>query len=185
MFGALLIAALAVLEPPPSGEPPVPSTPLAGGHEATDNWYGAPSALADGISLVMLAAGWGAKNESVFFLGGAGYLVAGPLGHLAHRRGDRALGSLGLRILAAGVASGAVFADFYLNGGCDPDGGPPCGEPLAGLLIGGAAMLGAAIADDVWLANDRPVSPPRPVATWTPSLLVTPQLGLLSLAGRF
>jgi len=185
MLGALLSAALAVVEPPPTGGPPVPPPLLAGGHEATNDWYGVPSALADGISLVMLGAGWGTKNESVLFLGGAGYLLAGPIGHLAHRRGDRALGSLGLRILATGAASGALFADFYLNRGCDPDAGPPCSAPLTGLLIGGAAMLGAAILDDVWLANDDSASPPRPVATLTPSLLVTSQLGLLSFAGRF
>ena len=180
MFGALLIAALLVVEPPPANEPPAP---LASGHAATSDWYGAPAAVADGISLVMMGAAWGAKSETVLFLGGAGYLLAGPLGHLVHGRGDRALGSLGLRILAAGLASGAVFADFYLNRGCDPDGGPPCGGPVTGLVIGGAVMLGAAILDDVWLANDR--LPQGPGATLTPSLVVTPQLGLLSLAGRF
>jgi hypothetical protein len=182
MLGVFLIAALAVVEPPAAGELPLPP---AGGHQATNEWYGAPSAVADGIFLVMMEAAWGVKNESVLFLGGAGYLLAGPIGHLVHGRGDRALGSFGLRILAAGAASGAVFADFYFNRGCDPDGGPPCGAPLTGLIIGGAAMLGVAILDDVWLANDRPASPSSPAATLTTSLVVTPQLGLFSLAGRF
>jgi hypothetical protein len=190
MWGALLFAALAGVEPPPTVEPPAPPPASGGAQEATDDWYGAPAAVADGVSLVMLETSWGVKNEGLLVLGGAGYLLAGPLVHLAHLRGDRALGSLGLRILAAGAASGAVFADFYFNRGCDPDGGPPCGVPVTGLVIGGAVMLGAAILDDVWLANDhlpndRVDAPQRPVATFTPSLVVTPQLGLLSFAGRF
>ena len=191
MLGALLIAALAMGELPAVAEPADVATPTASAataaaaHETADDWYGAPATVADGISLVMLEAGWGAKNERVFFLGVAGYLLAGPIGHLAHLRGDRALGSLGLRVLAAGLGYGAMFAEFYFNRGCDSEGGPPCYAPITGLVIGGAVMLGAAILDDVWLAKDRVESPPRSAVNWRPSVIVTPQLGLFSVAGRF
>ncbi len=144
-----------------------------------------PAAVADGLSLVLMASAWGTKQEALLFLGGAGYLLSGPIDHLANGRGDRALGSLGLRILATGLATGAVFADFYLHRGCDPDGGPPCGAPVVGLVTGGALMLGAAILDSAWLAHGPATSAPAVRSGLTPSLVVTPQLGLFAVAGRF
>lgn len=93
-------------------------------------------------------------------------------------------GSLGLRMVATGIAAAAVFADFYLSRGCDPDAGPPCGGPVVGLVAGGAVMLGAAILGDVWLARGPATSPPA-CTSLAPSLVVTSRVGLVSLAGRF
>lgn len=173
----LVAVFLAVESPPPLVAPASQQVDRA--------WYGAPAAVADGLSLVLMASAWGTKQEALLFVGGVGYLLSGPIDHLANGRGDRALGSLGLRMLATGMAAGAVFADFYLNRGCDPDAGPPCGAPVVGLVAGGALMLGAAILDDAWLARGSAASSPPIGAGLTPHLVVTPQLGLFSVAGRF
>jgi hypothetical protein len=173
----LVAVFLAVESPPPLVAPASQQVDFA--------WYGAPAAVADGLSLVLMASAWGTKQEALLFLGGAGYLLSGPIDHLANGRGDRALGSLGLRILATGMATGALFADFYLHRGCDPDVGPPCGAPVVGLVTGGALMLGAAILDGAWLARGPAASAPAVRAGLTPSLVVTPQLGLFAVAGRF
>ena len=45
-------------------------------------------------------------------------------------------------------------------------------------------MLGAAILDDVWLARGPATTPPARTSL-TPSLVVTPQVGLVSFGGRF
>ena len=176
LLAPVLVAAFLSVEPPLAA----PES-----QQADAVWYGAPAAVADGVALVLMASAWGTKQEALLFFGGAGYLLGGPIVHLANGRGERALGSLGLRLLAAGLATGAVVADFYLRRACDPDAGPPCGAPVTGLIAGGALMLGAAILDDVWLAHgpDLPSPPIRPGLT--PSLVVTPQLGLFSVAGRF
>jgi hypothetical protein len=179
-FGPVLLATFLAVEVPTSPPPVAEPTP----QQSDAAWYGAPAAVADGLSLALMGSAWGTKQETLLFLGGAGYLLGGPIGHLANGRGDRALGSFGLRMVAAGIASGAVFADFYLTRGCDPDAGPPCGAPVVGLVAGGAVMLGAAILDDVWLARGPAASPPA-CAALMPSLVVTSQLGLVSLAGRF
>jgi hypothetical protein len=179
-----LFAAFLAVEPPAAPPPVVQPSP----QQPEAAWYGAPAAIADGLSLVLMGSAWGTKQEVLLFLGGAGYLLGGPIGHLANGRRARAFGSLGLRMVATGIAAGAVFADFYLTRGCDPDAGPPCGAPVAGLVAGGAVMLGAAILDDVWLARGPAASPPASppaCAALTPSLVVTSQLGLVSLAGRF
>jgi hypothetical protein len=179
-FGPAFLAAFLVVEaptaPPPVAEPAPQQSAAA--------WYGAPAAVADGLSLVLMGSAWGTKQEALLFLGGAGYLLGGPIGHLANGRGERAAGSLGLRMVATGIAAGAVLADFYLSRGCDPDGGPPCGAPVGGLVAGGAVMLGVAILDDVWLARGPAASPPA-CAALMPSLVVTSRLGLVSFAGRF
>jgi hypothetical protein len=178
-FGSILLVALSAVDPPSAGPPgALPSPPTA---DAT--WYGAPAAVADGVSVALMATAWGTKQEGLLVLGGAGYILAGPIVHLANGRGERALGSLGLRLLAAGIAAGAVFMDFYVNRGCDPDAGPPCGAPIIGLVAGGAALLGAAILDD--LRARAPIAPPTARTSLTPSLVVTPQLGLVGVAGRF
>jgi hypothetical protein len=87
-------------------------------------------------------------------------------------------------MIATGIAAGAVFADFYLNRGCDPDAGPSCSAPVVGLVAGGVVMLGAALLDDGWLARGPAASSP-PSAALTPGLIVTSRVGLVSLAGRF
>jgi hypothetical protein len=116
-----LLAAFLAVEPPAAPPPVAEPAP----HQSDAAWYGAPTAVADGLSLVLMGSAWGTKQEVLLFLGGAGYLLGGPIGHLANGRGNRAVGSLGLRMVATGIAGGAVFADFYLTRGCDPDAGPP------------------------------------------------------------
>lgn len=179
-FGPAFLAAFLAVEAPAAPLPAAEPAP----QQSDAAWYGAPAAVADGLSLVLMGSAWGTKQEALLFIGGAGYLLGGPIGHLVNGRGQRAAGSLGLRMVATGIAAGAVFADFYLNRGCDPDGGPPCGAPVVGLVAGGAVMLGAAILDDLWLARG-PGAPSPASAALTPSLIVTSQIGLVSLAGRF
>ena len=179
-FGLVLLTASLALEPSAAPAP----VPEPAPQRSDDAWYGSPAAVADGLSMVLMGSAWGTKQEALLFLGGAGYLLGAPISHLAHGRGERAAGSFGLRMVAAGLAASAVFADFYLNRGCDPDAGPPCGAPVVGLVAGGAVMLGAAILDDLWLARGPAASAPA-LAALTPSLVVTSQFGLVSLAGRF
>jgi hypothetical protein len=179
-FGSVLLAAFLAVEAPASPAP----VPEAAPRQSEAAWYGAPAAVADGLSLILLGSAWGTKQEALLFLGGAGYLLGGPIDHLANGRGERAAGTLALRVVATGIAAAAVFADFYLRRGCDPDAGPPCGAPVVGLVAGGAVMLGAAIMDDVWLARGPATSPLASTAL-TPSLVVTSQVGLVSFAGRF
>ena len=62
-----------------------------------------------------MESAWATKQEGLLFLGGAGYLLGGPIDHLVNGRGARAAGSLGLRMVATGIAAAAVFANFYLR----------------------------------------------------------------------
>ena len=114
--------------------------------------YGGQIAVIDAISLGVGFAGIAVRSVPLMVLGGTGYQFGGPMIHLGHGRGYRAMGSFGLRQLlpVGGFLLGAALA-------------PPCGkdEPctvrnaVAGGLIGmGAGAIGAAIVDALWLGRE-------------------------------
>lgn len=166
---------------PPRGAEPAPATSVAG-----DDWYGLPALVTDGVALTLGATGFGVRNEGLFLLGAAGYFLAAPLNHLANDRPGGAAGSLVLRALASGLAT-AVFIGVYTSGGCDGDAtadAPSCHRESA-ILLGSLVLAGAAVVDDVWVARRSEPPAPRPRATLTPGLVVTPNLGMVSVGGAF
>ncbi len=191
-FLAVVILAQAASDPPPAVDPtmnavaPSASAPLAlEPAPLPARWYGSPALMADGAALAVSVAGFSARNEGIFFLGGTAYLLAGPINHLVNHRPGAAVGSFFLRALASGLAIGLYVTDF-LSQGCDgdPGAGHPCDYGRAALL-GGLVLAGAAVADDVLLARESPRRPAPPRVSLTPGLLVAPNLGIVSLGGSF
>ena len=148
-------------------------------------WYGSPALIADGAALAVSVAGFSARNEGLFFLGASAYLVAGPINHLVNHRPGAAVGSFFLRAAASGLAAGVYVADVWSQG-CDgdPGAGHPC-EYNQAAILGGLVLAGAAIADDVLLARESPRPATAVHVSWTPGLVVAPNLGVVSLGGSF
>ncbi len=162
-------------------------------------WYGWQTLIADGASILGVPTVAGVtKAEPVAWLAVAGYFLATPIIHAAHRRVGIGLGSLGLRV-AMPLAGAGI--GLLTTGGCSRE---LCSIPI---LVGAAAGgLGAIALDAAALAyededeeqeNDAVAAPPRAVAqrtrtplhqrsfSWAPS--ISPQAGGLSLgaAGAF
>ena len=191
---AAVILAQGANEAPPGADPNIegpapmtlaPSTLAPEPAPSPPRWYGAPALMADGAAIVVAAAGFSERNEGILFLGGTAYLLAGPINHLINRRPGAAVGSFFIRAVASGLAFGLYVVELFSQG-CDSDEGAshPCDYDQAALL-GGLVLAGAAIADDVLLARERP----RPAAparvSWRPGLVVAPNLGLVSLGASF
>ena len=158
---------------PPAGEP------------APDAWYGTPALVTDGVALPLAAGGLAAKNVGLFALGGAGYLVGAPINHLANGRPGAAVGSFFLR-QGAVVVAGFIFFANYIGVGCDGDGSVDgrC-EVWPGLLAGGIVLAGATLLDDLLIARTRRRAAPARRVSLAPGVVITPNVGLLSLGGRF
>jgi hypothetical protein len=189
---AVVILALDANGAPAGGGPNVePLAPLAIAPPAREpaplpaRWYGSPALMADGAALAVGVAGFSARNEGIFFLAGTGYLLAGPINHLVNHRPGAAVGSFFLRALASGLAAAVYVADVLAQG-CDgdPGAGHPC-EYNQAALLGGLVLAGAVIADDVLLAREPARRPVPARVSWTPALLVAPNLRLVSLGGSF
>jgi hypothetical protein len=146
-------------------------------------WYGGPALLADGLALTVAASGIGAKSEGLFFLGGFGYLLGGPINHLANHHPGAAVGSFFLRAAFSGLAVVLFVADFASQG-CDGDAGPPC-HYATGLFLGALALAAGAVIDDAIVARERPRPAPRARVSWAPGLVIAPNLGLVSVGGAF
>jgi hypothetical protein len=115
--------------------------------------YGGQIAVIDAISLGVGVAGIAVRSTPLMVLGGTGYQFGGPMIHLGHGRGYRAMGSFGLRQLlpVGGFLLGAALA-------------PPCGRgelcsvrnALVGGLIGmGGGAIGAVVLDALWLGHEE------------------------------
>jgi hypothetical protein len=179
-FAALVVATLVTTPPVAPGG--AEGTPAVTGRE----WYGAPALVVDGLALTLGATGYGVRNEGLFFLGTAGYFLGAPLNHIVNGRPGAAAGSLILRALGTGLAV-AVFIGDYTSGGCDGDptaDSPSCHRTRA-LLLGGLVLAGFAILDDVRIARAAEAPAPQRRATLAPGLVITPNLGFLSLGGAF
>jgi hypothetical protein len=144
-------------------------------------WYGTAAVATDTLALAAMLGGGASNDASLLVLGAAGYLLGAPISYLAQGHSKHALGSLGLRALAGGVATGAVMMEVL---GHPCDGEPSCHHaPTTGLAVGALALIAAAVVDDAVLARERPAPTPEPRATFTP--IVGPRLALLSVTGAF
>jgi hypothetical protein len=166
-------------EPPPVQAPaPEPAPP-----PAPSGWYGGPALVADGLALTIAASGVGGKSAGIFFLGGLGYLLAGPVNHLANHHPGAAAGSVLMRAAFSGLAAVLFVADVASQG-CDGDAGPHC-DYAAGLFFGALALAAGAIIDDAIIARERPRPAQGARVSWAPGLVVAPNLGLVSVGGAF
>jgi hypothetical protein len=154
-------------------------------------WYGAPSAITDGVSLSLLvgamaAAGTKAKEITpVFTFGGiAGFTLGGPLIHLQNKHGGRAAASLALRV--TGMVIGAYLMLGHAYSHCNSDNGtdgPNC-DAFSGkeMLTISLPFAAAAVIDDALLARGtipvRDSPAPAPPAAKIAGILGPGYLGL-------
>lgn len=166
----------------PSTAPPRRSVVLPA-HEST-RWYGGASVAVDLLSFTMMWSGGAANSPEVLLLGAAGFAFGGPTNHLAHGHLGRAAGSLGLRLLGGGVATGVFLLDVLAH---PCDGEPSCHHrPTLGLAGAALALIATVVIDDAVLARAPTVEPPEPARlTVAPAVVVGPNLALASLAGSF
>jgi hypothetical protein len=176
----------AIAPPPPAYEAPVP--------RETSHWYGGQILIVDGASLGGgLAAGLADPGTgSVLFLGG--YVLGGPIVHLAHRRPLAALGSLVLRVGAPTLGALTGYSLVRVSGGSNNDNlGNVAGAGVlggVGLIFGYAtaiALDSAVLAhEDVPLHPDHPDLPDSaPGFTWTPSVAPVRDGAVAGIVGRF
>lgn len=145
--------------------------------------YSAPIVVVDMLSIGLMLAAMGAKNEGLLLAGGMGYSLGGPINHLANGRPGRGLASFGIRAAALGLATGAIIEDILIHR-CDGDVNP-CGAPLGGIAVGTLIAAGAAIVDDALLAR-VPVAPADlSRAALVPGVVLGRSLAMLSFGGRF
>src|SRR5438045_1615192 len=205
MFAALLAPILAwsipagQLAPPPALTPrddssggsasaPLPGPPSPPSvdrpSEGPGRWYGGPSVVADILSFTMMGGGGAANSPQLLLLGAAGFAFGSPINHLAQGHPGRAAGSLALRVLGGGAATGVVLLDLVAH---PCDGEPSCHHSPAASLAGAALVLIATMAiDDGVLARAPAPTSPRPArATVAPAVIAGPNLALASLAGSF
>lgn len=119
--------------------------PPAEENRARPTWYGWQTLLADGASI--------AVTPAVPLVGLGGYVLGGPIVHLAHGRVGAALGSLGLRV-GAPIAGGT--AAYLIQGKCRGD---FCG--VAPLLGAGVGLISAIALDSALLARAPGEETPR------------------------
>ena len=134
----------------PAQAPPAPPGPAvsAGATRVETHSYGLQIA---GVDVAVLAGAAATKSSNV---GVGGYLLGGPLVHLAHGHVGRALGSAALR---AGLpVAGALLGGSLGDSRCEREDNPEelCGleEMAAGLVIGAAA---ASLVDATVLAREE------------------------------
>jgi len=146
------------------------------------HWYGGPAVASDVISFALIAGGGSGNNAGLLMLGAAGYGLGAPINHLANGHPQRALESLGIRLLG-GVAAVGVFMLDVLSHPCD--GEPSCHHtPSVGLAAGAVLLLAAATVDDALLARELTAAP-RPGATLAPAVVVGSSSAFVSLGGSF
>jgi hypothetical protein len=162
--------------PPPEAQPQAPHS---------THWYGYETLATDGAAIALLipatALGDSGKDPVGFLLGSSlVYGLGGPIVHFAHGAVGKGFLDLGLRLgvpVVTGLTGGAIAAATY--NGCSPE--PDCeawgarkiGTVMVGLVLGGLAGAGGAMAvDAAWLARE----PRAPSATRVePSVNVTPE----------
>jgi hypothetical protein len=177
-------AAQAPAAPPLAPQTPSSPAPAARAEPSFDrsHWYGGAAVATDTIAAAMIVGGGASNDPSLATLGAIGYVLGAPMSYLVLRHPRHALGSLGIRALASGLAAGAVLFDVL---GHPCDGERSCQHtPTTGLTVGALTLLAAAIVDDAVLARE-PVSAPSPRATFTPSVVLSPSLAFVSMRGSF
>jgi hypothetical protein len=145
-------------------------------------WYGGPAIAADAAALALMTSGAMADAGGAFWFGMAGFALGAPINHLAHGESGRALGSFGIRALAAGLAVGLPLEDILVNH-CDGD-VTPCRDAGTTIAIGTTLLVAAMVLDDALLAR-APEPSPRKAISLVPGLAIAPGAGFASLSGRF
>jgi len=123
------------------------------------------------------------NGEGTLLLGLTGYLLGAPINHLVHGRPTAALGSLGLRLLATGLATGVALEDLIVNH-CDGD-VTPCRSPNYAIAIDTVLVLGVMALDDALLARAPIPANRHAEPSVSPGFLVGPSTAYVSLGGRF
>lgn len=134
-------------------------------------WYGLPILAIDVSAVAIAHVGLFAKAPALIYIGGGAYLVGGPIVHIVHGSGLRALGSFGLRAaLPTGLGLLGALVGYELFGGSNNNNTDGYG-PLVGLVLGGYAggmsgIVAASSIDIAALANEEVATPP-PQGGWT------------------
>jgi hypothetical protein len=186
--------------PRPAPVPTTPTTTAAPAAEGPQEWYGWQTLLADGASVALviggatIASGSGSSSNSnsrtgsaLAGLGSLGYLVGGPIVHLANGRPFAGLGSLGLR---AGLPVGGAILGGLIGLGTCKDSSRDFGSGLCVLAIGTLGFVGgvvaAVVADAVWLARKpTELAKPQQAVRWIPDLSLSPTGGSAGVRGTF
>lgn len=189
---ALLAPSVAVAEPPgmtPAGTPgppgmtpeTVPAQPVDQGTPSYRGWTLGADAVAVGLMVVAVDH----EDEGLAMLSLVTYAFGAPLVHLAKKRPERALASVGLRvglpILGAMIGEG-MHKDSYCNNydyyeTCDEEG--PSEEAALGVVVG---IVAASAIDSIYLARGER---PKPQPQWSPTVRSTSGGFALGVAGRF
>jgi hypothetical protein len=147
-------------------------------------WYGTPMLVADATALAAFGVAphlEGTNAPTALVVSGlAAYVVVSPVVHLLHDHGDRALGSLALRL---GLPILGAMMGIPLGGSCHTDDDSCVSRGLYyGTLIG----LGTAAIVDQLMAFDRRERPARSHGlSVAPTLAIGGGGGSLGLAGAF
>jgi hypothetical protein len=144
--------------------------------------YGWQIVVADVSSVALTIAGGVGESDEVAGLGVAGYFLAAPVVHFAHRNVWQGFASLGLRVGGplVGAAIGNAVADC----------GESSGEHWCGIVpitVGVfAGILGAMIVDAAVFARED-VPRPRTTAgfSWSPGLRLDRHGAGLAVGGQF
>lgn len=157
---------------PASGAGPGATAPASEQAEPERESYGWQIALADVAGTVLLVEtdhGHGSASAGLMV-----YALGGPLVHVAHDQGGRALASLALRV-------GLPLASAWVWGGHCSSSDDDCdnaGTVAIGVILG---ALTAMVIDATALSH--PVKATRPA--WAPQVTATPQRVSLGVLGRF
>ncbi len=142
------------------------------------HWYGWQTLSLDGVATgLFLAAAADHHDTALFGVSGVAYFVGAPVVHLAHRRPEMALASLGLRLVTPliGGALGNHYDDCNSTT-VDRDRDVNCSTKWAvtGIAIGG---LTAALLDGALFAWQPETVAPRSAARLAPSVEYLPAIG--------
>jgi hypothetical protein len=175
----------AAAPPSPELSPPSLTAPVSAGPGATApaseqaeperESYGWQIAIADVAATVLLLESDHSRGSANAGL--AVYALGGPIVHLAHDQGGRALASVALRV-------GLPLASAWLWGGHCSSSDDDCdseGAVAIGVILG---VVTAMVIDATALSH--PVKATKPAgATWAPQLTATPQRVALGVLARF
>lgn len=126
----------------------------APGARATERWYGWQVMAADGAAVaIMLSHSVWPEPEVAGWLAAADLALGGPAIHFfGHDAPKRALASLALRTVPAGLGWGIYFA---YSQGCFYGGGNRCEAAAMAAYLGTVFSLLGVIVDYAWLSFDR------------------------------
>jgi hypothetical protein len=144
--------------------------------------YGWQIVVADVSSVAVTIAGGVAESDAVAGIGVAGYFLAPPVVHFAHRNVWQGFGSLGLRI--AGPFLGGAIGNAVAN--CrDREGRDWCG--VVPITVGVFAGILGAMAVDAAVFARKEVPRPSTAAsfTWSPALRLDRHGAGLAMGGQF